>query len=627
MLLRNKKMDYIYHELQNLGITQIKELSKDLSFQERALVLKLLKSNGYENIRNEQLDQLKQKIETSKSKKIPVVLKSYTINYFTILSKSISSFFNEIAYHFNIITANKLNNLIKNNFCKIKSTDSDKGLKYATSENLIQIIQENSLNRTENKPIQLKELLEKNGFSKHLKNIQLDSSINFNDVKFENLKFENCHFNWTQCNHSSFKNVSFLNCEMNNMAFMDTVFDHCSFQYSEIRECMFTGTKILDTTFLNNDIISSSFEDATISNTLFKSVFMPGTHFLQAEINHCFIRSSHLSDTIFFGLSDAFNMDESSKASLKITKPLSSILIHPENRGISNPKAYQKLSLSTESIPIRITMVPRNIDSMELTKELDELFLVIQNHKTEKPIPQELISEVMNHPSIYPNFAKILNKAEQITKEVDSIFLPGGEDIPPKLYGSPEEKETNWGNDYRRSILELGLIHQSFQKGIPLMAICRGFQMTNVYCGAHLVQHIEGQMSLQKLKLTSLASGSFYQSVVKNSMIGISVHHQGILEKDYSPEKIEASIVYDGIIKASESKVGAQNPTILLQFHPEFYQSKTADSFIQTITDEGVDLLLSEENESFFKLLKESSDTHRNKKNVLDEIKKKNLDQ
>ena len=115
-----------------------------------------------------------------------------------------------------------------------------------------------------------------------------------------------------------------------------------------------------------------------------------------------------------------------------------------------------------------------------------------KNHSLDKgpSIAQRLLREVKENPKAYPCASRIFTKAESIAKHADSVVLPGGEEVSPRLYGEEKSKDTKWDGNYRRSLMELGLIHQYFNKGIPLMSICRGFQMTSVYFGAKLHQHI-----------------------------------------------------------------------------------------------------------------------------------------
>src|SRR5262249_10267436 len=76
----------------------------------------------------------------------------------------------------------------------------------------------------------------------------------------------------------------------------------------------------------------------------------------------------------------------------------------------------------------------------------------------------------------------------------EGLMLTGGDDIAPFRYGeSPHHTfvEAEPGRDE----FELGLVHRSREKGLPVFAICRGVQVLNVAYGGTLVQDIPSQVT------------------------------------------------------------------------------------------------------------------------------------
>ena len=69
------------------------------------------------------------------------------------------------------------------------------------------------------------------------------------------------------------------------------------------------------------------------------------------------------------------------------------------------------------------------------------------------------------------------------------LLLMGGTDVNPKRYNSDAEPETDPPDDARDQV-ELDLIHAALERDLPIVAICRGLQILNVYHGGTLIQHL-----------------------------------------------------------------------------------------------------------------------------------------
>jgi putative glutamine amidotransferase len=71
------------------------------------------------------------------------------------------------------------------------------------------------------------------------------------------------------------------------------------------------------------------------------------------------------------------------------------------------------------------------------------------------------------------------------------LLLMGGTDVNPKRYGEAAQPETDQPDDERDQV-ELQLIDAAIEKDLPMLAICRGLQILNVYHGGTLIQHLSG---------------------------------------------------------------------------------------------------------------------------------------
>jgi putative glutamine amidotransferase len=71
----------------------------------------------------------------------------------------------------------------------------------------------------------------------------------------------------------------------------------------------------------------------------------------------------------------------------------------------------------------------------------------------------------------------------------DGILLGGGRDIDPSRYGQPPSEHLGT-TDPLRDEFELELTERALDRGIPILAMCRGIQIVNVALGGTLVQDL-----------------------------------------------------------------------------------------------------------------------------------------
>jgi len=77
-------------------------------------------------------------------------------------------------------------------------------------------------------------------------------------------------------------------------------------------------------------------------------------------------------------------------------------------------------------------------------------------------------------------------------EQCDGIVLSGGEDVDPRRYKRPEllEKLNLVDIDEQRDEFELKVIDKAMKQKLPILGICRGMQLFNVYHGGTLVYDI-----------------------------------------------------------------------------------------------------------------------------------------
>ena len=149
----------------------------------------------------------------------------------------------------------------------------------------------------------------------------------------------------------------------------------------------------------------------------------------------------------------------------------------------------------------------------------------------------------------------------------DALVLCGGGDINPIRFG--EENNGSYGIDYRRDECELLVLDKFVKAQKPVLAICRGCQVVNVYFGGTLVQDI-GNGAPHKEEGDAIHSviaegDSAVRRLYGERFTVNSMHHQAInrVGKDLF---VTHRATVDGVIEGLEHKF---LDIVCVQWHPE----------------------------------------------------------
>jgi len=85
-----------------------------------------------------------------------------------------------------------------------------------------------------------------------------------------------------------------------------------------------------------------------------------------------------------------------------------------------------------------------------------------------------------------------IDRDVETIKEVDALILSGGPDVDPVRFGEtiPSGLEGKVNVNAERDAVEWQLLDSAVSRGIPILAICRGVQLVNVYYGGDLYQDL-----------------------------------------------------------------------------------------------------------------------------------------
>jgi len=204
------------------------------------------------------------------------------------------------------------------------------------------------------------------------------------------------------------------------------------------------------------------------------------------------------------------------------------------------------------------------------------------SHVTGEKYLKAIIDGADGFPVIVPSMAEDIG-VDEILERFDGIALTGSySNIEPHQYGG-EKADGNGFHDPHRDAMTLPLALRALEKGVPLLAICRGHQELNVALGGTLHQnvaevtgyhdHLENKDDPLDVQYgpshpVALMEGGLLRKLAGTDSVMVnSLHAQGIARLA-DGVTVEA-VANDGLIEAF-SVDGAPAFNLSVQWHPEW---------------------------------------------------------
>lgn len=208
--------------------------------------------------------------------------------------------------------------------------------------------------------------------------------------------------------------------------------------------------------------------------------------------------------------------------------------------------------------------------------------------------PEQYIRAAVNGSNVLPLIVPALTDGadvDMVLNRVDGVLITGSRtNVHPSNYGE-DETEGHGPFDPARDRLSLALIRRTIERGIPLLAICRGIQELNVALGGSIandIQQLSGRFDHRKPETDDwdvafanrhsiqVKQGSCLAAIIGDGEVQVnSLHRQAISR--LAPRLAVEAVAEDGTIEAV-SVIDATGFAIGVQWHPEYWVGSDAIS-------------------------------------------------
>jgi len=148
---------------------------------------------------------------------------------------------------------------------------------------------------------------------------------------------------------------------------------------------------------------------------------------------------------------------------------------------------------------------------------------------------------------------------------VDAVLLPGGGDLSPAVYHHEILSDDVYDVDDEQDAFDLAVARWAVENRVPLLAVCRGWQVVNVALGGDLEQHME-EPHRHVVHRVEVDPGTMLERLVGSSIQASCYHHQRVHR--LGDGLVPVAHGSDGTVEAA-TLPGSPGWFLGVQWHPE----------------------------------------------------------
>jgi len=191
-------------------------------------------------------------------------------------------------------------------------------------------------------------------------------------------------------------------------------------------------------------------------------------------------------------------------------------------------------------------------------------------------------------PVLIPSMPESPELLKEAASRIQGLLLPGSRDMDPGFYHEEPHPELR-PMSIERTESEFIVLRESCERKIPVLGICGGMQLLNVFLGGSLYQDITSFLP----DALPHEKGAVHDIVIEDDTLlgGIlgaeklavkSYHHQAV--KDIGRGLRVSATAPDGIVEGIESREASY--ILGIQWHPEREDSESADRIFKSFVEE-----------------------------------------
>ncbi len=191
-------------------------------------------------------------------------------------------------------------------------------------------------------------------------------------------------------------------------------------------------------------------------------------------------------------------------------------------------------------------------------------------------------------PVLIPSIPESPGLLKETVSRIDGLLLPGSRDMDPKFYNEEPHPKLR-PMSIERTETEFIVLKESRVREIPVLGICGGMQLLNVFFGGSLYQDISSFLpdavphEKGAVHDVFIEDGTLLRKMSGSGKLHVkSYHHQAV--KEIGRGLMVSAAAPDGIVEGIESR--EPRYIVGIQWHPEREDSEFADRIFESFVEE-----------------------------------------